>query len=167
MGRGVMIILMGVSGAGKTTIGKKLAEKLGSPFYDADDFHTLANKEKMRKGIALTDEDRFPWLRVVAVEMQKWDEVNEKTVLSCSALKQKYRDILEERLLVHWVYLKGDKNLIRLRLENRKDHFMNPELLDSQFKDLEEPEGAITVDINSDSDKITAEILQRLTQLKG
>ena len=159
------MIIMGVAGSGKTTIGKLLAEKLACPFHDADDFHPAANKEKMGKGIPLTDLDRLPWLRTIAEEMKKWEATNPKTVLACSALKQKYRDLLAKENSVQWVYLKGNMAFIRQRLENRQDHFMKTEMLESQFGDLEEPEEAIVIDINSDSDRMVDEIIVKLKKV--
>src|SRR5450631_3205790 len=155
---------MGVSGAGKTMVGLKLAKSLGCPFYDSDDFHTEAAKEKMSRGIALTDEDRFPWLRRLANEMKSWERDNKQSLLACSALKQKYRDILAKDLPVRWVYLKGTPELIRQRLKERKSHFWNSQLLDSQFATLEEPAEAITLDINLDSDKMVGSLVPQLKE---
>ncbi len=160
----MVIIIMGVSGSGKTTVGLKLGKELGCPFYDSDDFHTEAAKEKMSRGIALTDEDRFPWLRRLADAMKGWERENKQSVLACSALKQKYRDILEKDLPVRWIYLKGTPELIRQRLKERKSHFWNPQLLDSQFAALEEPAGAITLDINQDSDKMVGSLVRQLKE---
>jgi carbohydrate kinase (thermoresistant glucokinase family) len=153
---------MGVSGSGKTTIGQKLAEALHCPFYDADDFHPSANKEKMARGEALTDQDREPWLLKLSEEMEKWDRQGPYAVLACSALKQKYRDLLARKVPVRWVYLKGNREVIQKRLEARKGHFFNPALLDSQFSDLEEPLDAIVVNIGKGMDEIVQGIVKEL-----
>ena len=139
----MIIVLMGVSGCGKSSVGQALSKELDIPFYDADDFHSEANKRKMKKGISLTDCDRKPWLKTLADFMSAHGEM----ILACSALKHSYRRILRFSPEVQFVYLKGSYPLIRSRLEKRKGHFFNPDLLDSQFATLEEPRHAITVDI--------------------
>jgi len=151
---------MGVAGSGKTTIGKKLAEFLACPFYDADDFHPPSNKEKMSRSEPLTDEDRAPWLEAISKELKGLESGNGLCVLACSALKQKYRDFLSNDLPVRWVYLKGSKDLILKRLKARKGHFADEGLLESQFRDLEEPQNAFVVDIAKDSSEIAAELLK-------
>lgn len=155
----MFIIFMGVSGCGKTTIGKVTAEAFGLPFYEGDDFHPPENVEKMTTGIPLTDEDRAGWLEALSnLIRQKLDE-GESAVLSCSALKKKYRDQLRvdpER--VHFIYLKGSYALIRARMEGRSGHYMPPELLRSQFDALEEPEDAVTIHI----DQSPIEIFQQV-----
>jgi gluconokinase len=138
-----VIIVMGVSGAGKTTIGKLLAAALGWQFKDADDFHSHANKTKMHAGIALTDEDRLPWLQSMADNIDKWCAAGDKTVLACSALKASYRGTLSAgKKEVALVYLRADFETIARRLAKRTDHFMNKDLLRSQFATLEEPDPA-------------------------
>jgi gluconokinase len=136
----VIVVLFGVSGAGKTTIGKLLAEQLGWKFYEADDFHSRANIEKMRSGVPLTDEDRWRWLERLHEQITLSLAAKENAVLACSALKRAYR----ERLLVNddvkFVFLRGDYALIERQLRRRRGHFMNPALLQSQFADLEEPQ---------------------------
>lgn len=139
----MIIVLMGVSGCGKSAVGQALSKELDIPFYDADDFHSEANKMKMKKGIPLTDGDRKPWLKTLADFMSAHGEM----ILACSALKHSYRRILRFSSEVQFVYLKGSYPLIRSRLEKRKGHFFNPDLLDSQFDTLEEPRHAITVEI--------------------
>ena len=139
----MIIVLMGVSGCGKSAIGQALSKELDIPFYDADDFHSEANKRKMKEGILLTDRDRKPWLKTLADFMSAHGEM----ILACSALKHSYRRILRFSPEVQFVYLKGAYPLIRMRLEERKGHFFNPNLLESQFATLEEPRNAITVDI--------------------
>lgn len=158
----MILVLMGVTGSGKTTIGRKLAKTLGGVFYDADDFHPLANKEKMSRGIPLTDEDRTPWLEVLQAQMGKWSAENSNTVLACSALRQKYRDLLSAELEVEWIYLKGDREILRQRIEKRKDHFAGSKLLDSQFEALEEPNNALVVDVRKDPDTIVHQIFEHL-----
>jgi len=143
----MVIILMGVAGAGKTTIGRGLAAELGWPFYDADDLHPRANVEKMRRGVPLTDEDRRPWLAALRELIAGCLARDKNAVLACSALKAEYREylLLDER--VKLVYLKGDYELIQARLRARRDHFMPPEMLASQFATLEEPADALQIDV--------------------
>lgn len=157
------IILMGVSGCGKTTIGEQLAEKLGIPFYDGDDFHPEKNVEKMQSGVPLNDQDRLPWLVKLAEQISLMNREG-GGIIACSALKQAYRNILigAPGADVTFVYLKGDRELIADRLSEREDHYMPPDLLDSQFDDLEEPEDAITVSIDQEPDEIVDEIFDRL-----
>ena len=156
------LVLMGVTGSGKTTIGRGLARVLNCPFYDADDFHPAANKEKMGKGIPLTDEDRKPWLDALRVEMGKWQKNSSQTVLACSALKQNYRDLLAEGNLIQWIYLRGDQGTLRKRIEGRQGHFAGANLLKSQLETLEEPQDAIWIEIQDDPDRIVKAILGAL-----
>ena len=144
----MVIIMMGVSGSGKTAIGQLLAKELGWQFYDGDDFHPQANVDKMRQGIALTDEDRAPWLSALHNLIQECLRTETSAVVACSALKQVYRDHLQNGATgVHFVYLKGDYELIQQRLRARSGHFMNADLLYSQFTTLEEPDGVLTIDV--------------------
>ena len=137
----MIVVLMGVSGAGKTTIGALLSQRLGWPLLDADDFHPPGNIEIMRSGIALTDEDRWPWLHAIAAWIDATRRVGNHAVVACSALKRAYREILVgERRDVAVVFLKGERELIARRLAARDGHFMPPSLLDSQFAALEEPQ---------------------------
>jgi gluconokinase len=136
----VIVIVFGVSGAGKTTIGKLLAEQLCWQFYEADDFHPRANIEKMRSGRPLTDEDRWPWLERLREQITRSIAAKDNAVLACSALKRAYRDRLRVSDDVTFVFLRGDYALIAEQLRHRRGHFMNPELLRSQFADLEQPE---------------------------
>lgn len=161
-----MIIVMGVAGSGKTTVGKKLAKSLGCPFYEGDDFHPSSNIEKMKKGIALTDEDREPWLWLLSEEMGIWKKQNPMFVLVCSALKSKYRRILETNGKVRWVYLKGSCDLVLQRLSEREEHFFPVQLLQSQFQDLEEPREALTLDITESVDKIVEIVRNQLGREK-
>ena len=154
---------MGVSGVGKTTVGEMLARDLGWPFYDADELHPTANVEKMRRGIALTDADRAPWLAAIRELIRELRRAGRSAVIACSALKQSYRDYLtEQRPDVRVVYLKGDFELIHRRLVRRTGHFMNPDLLASQFATLEEPEGVLPVHAARPPAEIVAEIEQGL-----
>jgi gluconokinase len=158
----MVVIVMGVTGAGKTTIGCLLAEQLGWQFADADDFHPVANVEKMRHGIPLTDEDRRPWLERLRAEIDGWLSSNKNVVLACSALKRRYRQQLEAGPQVRFVYLKGSAALIAERLRARHGHFAGEAILAGQFADLEEPGDALTVDISATPEEIVAEIQAKL-----
>jgi gluconokinase len=161
-----VLIVMGVSGSGKSTIGTLLAGRLQWEFEDADWFHPAANVDKMHKGIPLTDEDRWPWLRAVAVWIDKTRGAGQHGVIACSALKRRYRDILiGDRADVRLVYLKGSEQLISRRIATRHEHFMPPSLLHSQFVALEEPgpdEKPITVPVEPPPREIVALILSTL-----
>ena len=162
-GGAVVVVLMGVSGAGKTAVGTRLAKALGGTFVEGDDFHPPANVAKMRSGVPLDDADRQPWLETLSREIGAWLEAGRTVVLACSALKQRYRDILKAgRPGVRFVHLKGDEDLIRQRLEHRRGHYMPASLLDSQLAALEEPADAITVGIDASPDAIVAEIQKAL-----
>jgi gluconokinase len=136
----VIIVVFGVSGAGKTTVGKLLAEKLGWRFYDGDEFHPAANIDKLKRGVALTDADRQPWLETLRELIEDSVHDGENAVVACSALKRAYRDRLRVSGDVKFVFLHGSRAQIAAQLRRRGAHFMNPALLDSQFADLEEPE---------------------------
>ena len=159
----MIIVLMGVSGAGKTVAGRLLAGQLGWPFYDADDFHPPENVEKMRRADPLTDRDRIPWLEQMQELVRGLLKTGSSAVLACSALKSAYREYLLIDDRVRLVYLKGDYSLIQSRLSERRGHFMNPALLKSQFAALEEPEGAITVEVNGSEAEIVASIRSKLS----
>ncbi|HEV2799022.1 MAG TPA: gluconokinase [Pyrinomonadaceae bacterium] len=156
------VVLMGVAGSGKTTIGRLLASELGWRFYDADDFHPPANVSKMSSGIPLEDADRLPWLEILRALISDSLARGESGVLACSALKASYRDhlLLDER--VKLVYLKGDFALIRERLETRRGHFMRTEMLESQFAALEEPDKELHVDIAAAPVEVVRAIRARL-----
>jgi gluconokinase len=145
----IMICVIGVAGAGKTTIGRLLAEELHCEFLDADSLHPRGNIEKMEHGIPLNDHDRAPWLRAVHAHMMQSFDRRNGLVVACSALKQQYRDVLSQGIPVIWVYLKGDEDTIRNRLKHRKHHFMRAQMLASQFADLEPPEDAIVIDLQT------------------
>ncbi|HEV8286612.1 MAG TPA: gluconokinase [Chitinophagaceae bacterium] len=160
----IIIYIMGVSGSGKTTIGKKLSERTSIPFFDADDFHSPANKEKMRAGQPLTDDDRAEWL-INMNELAKQQMKKNGAIIACSALKEKYRAILSKEIIVPviWIFLNGNYELIQKRMNARTDHFMPPALLASQFEALETPQQAITIDISNEPDEIVDMIISRLT----
>ena len=141
------VLLMGVSGSGKSTVGPALAAELNWPFLDADILHPQANVTKMASGIPLTDADRWPWFDRIVAEMRRYAAADKSVVIACSALKQAYRDRLAGGGSVRVVYLKGDAETIAPRLAGRRGHFMPPSLLASQFATLEEPDDAIVVDI--------------------
>jgi gluconokinase len=141
----MVVILFGVTGSGKTTVGSLLSATLDWKFYDADDFHPKANVEKMRQGIPLTDEDRKPWLASLQNRIQQSLNEGENAVLACSALKESYRQYLYTSDQVKFVHLKGSFDLIRDRLSKRIGHYMNPGLLQSQFNTLEEPKTPVYV----------------------
>ena len=155
----MVIVLMGVTGCGKTTVGEELAEQLHWTFLDADDFHPPENKAKMNQGVPLTDEDRIPWLQALHDRIVQANHKNECCVLACSALKRSYRRLIRgEEKNVNFVYLKGPEELIAGRLEKRTNHFMNPALLKSQFSTLEEPTHAVCVSIDKGPMDIVSEI---------
>lgn len=159
----MIIILMGVTGCGKTTIGQLLAQELNWPFYDGDDFHPAASVEKMRAGIPLTDDDRAPWLATLQNLIRENLNANQSGILACSALKQKYRDRLQvDPLNVRFVFLQGDFTTIAQRLAARTNHYMDPNLLASQFEALEEPRDALAVDIAQTPRAIVARIKSAL-----
>jgi gluconokinase len=154
----LIIVIMGVAGSGKTTIGSLLAQQLGWQFADADSFHSAENIERIRQGIALTDEKRAPWLHAIREAMLQWVAEKRSVVLACSLLKRIYREQLYHGPEAKLVYLKGDYKLIYERLSQRKGHFAGSDLLASQFETLEEPSDAITVDVNRTPEEIVTEI---------
>ena len=158
----MIVVIMGVSGSGKTTIGTMLADAIRCPFLEGDSLHSNENIEKMSHGIPLTDSDRAPWLTAIRAHILKFFERTEDLVVACSALEQKYREFLAEGIPITWVYLKGSAELIRSRMKHRPKHFMKADMLPSQFAALEEPSDAIVVDISQPSSAIVAQILARL-----
>ena len=161
----MMIIIFGVSGAGKTTIGKLLVRELGWRFIEADDFHPAANIEKMRSGYPLTDEDRWPWLDCLRKQIEQLLSPGENAVLACSALKRAYRNRLRVSDEVKFVFLRGDYALVEKQLRSRRGHFMNAALLQSQFDDLEEPqpdENILTIELGQTPEEIVARIEAKL-----
>lgn len=148
------VVVMGVSGCGKTTVGRALAEKLNATFLDADDFHPVANVEKMRAGTPLNDEDRTPWLATLNRELRERSLCGEGVVLACSALKLRYRDAIGDELPhVNWIFLDGSIEVIAARMRTRADHYMPESLLRSQFEALERPENAIHISIELSASK--------------
>ena len=150
---------MGVSGSGKSTIGKLLSTHFNIPFFDADDYHPPSNIEKMSQGNPLTDADRLPWLESLKALLQ---EQKEGAVLACSALKESYRKVLETADSVHWIYLKGSMELIQSRMRERNDHFMKSSMLASQFEALEEPNYGHHISIQGTEKEILKSILVKL-----
>ncbi len=154
----MIVVLMGVTGSGKTTVGRALAKRLGWKYLDADEFHPAPNIAKMRAGVPLNDADRQPWLKYLARTIRDSLQVGESAVLACSALKQAYRDTLSIGDGVCFVYLHGDRETIAERLRARSNHYMNPKLLDSQFDTLEEPKDALKIDAALPVDDIVRQI---------
>ena len=163
----MILVVFGVAGAGKTTVGKMLADHLNWQFYDADDFHPQANIEKMRRREALTDEDRDPWLHRLRDLIQSCIAANQSAVLACSALKKKYRDELRASQEVKLIFLRADRSRVIEQLKSRPAHFFSPHLVDTQFQDLEEPKSAddaITVEITGEPRDVVKKIETILRQ---
>ncbi len=159
----MIVILMGVAGSGKTTVGQLLAKELGWIFYEGDDFHSGDNISKMRQGFALTDSGRDAWLVALTNLIKELDKKKQSAVIACSALKRSYRDRLAEHSTnVLFVYLKGSYDLIRNRLEARQEHYFKADLLKSQFEILEEPGQAIVINVAQTPDMIVEQIKQAL-----
>ena len=154
----MIVLLMGVAGSGKTTVGQLLSSQMKWPFADADDYHSPANVEKMRGGIPLTDEDRAPWLETLRALIESWIAAGKSGVLACSGLKQAYRDRLMVGSEVRLVYLKGTRDMFRDRLLARHGHYMKVSMLDSQLATLEEPGDAIVVDAGLPVEEVVDEI---------
>ena len=166
----MIVVLMGVSGSGKTTIGKLLAERTGWTFADADDYFPQSYKDKMAAGHPLTDEDRAPWLWTLNEVLRRWDEEETNGILACSALKEKYHEVLEDGVpLSHimFIFLDGPKELIARRLAVRKHEYMNPKLLDSQLATLETPVDAFRVVNDRAPEEIVDQILAQVLPVQG
>ncbi len=159
----MIILLMGVAGAGKTTVGAMLADDLGWPFYDGDAFHPAANVEKMRQNVPLTDADRFAWLTALRRLIDDLARQETSAIVTCSALKQAYRDrLLDGPGDARLVYLKGDFALIRERMQTRRSHYFKADLLRSQFDALEEPDSGLVIDIALPLEAMVQQIRQTL-----
>lgn len=158
----MIVVVMGVAGSGKTTIGLMLANAMGCAFLDGDSLHSGANVEKMSHGIPLTDADRAPWLAAIHARVRDASARGESLVVACSALKQSYRAVLADGVPITWVYLKGSPALIRTRLQSRASHFMKADMLDSQFAALEEPADALVADVSQPPAVIVDRILIEL-----
>jgi gluconokinase len=166
---GVVVVIFGVSGAGKTTLGELLAREMRWQFYDADEFHSQANIDKMKRGIALTDGDRRPWLANMRKQIKRSLAAKKNAVLACSALKLTYRQILRVNDEVKFVYLRGSHAQVSEQMRHRHGHFMNPDLLQSQFDDLEEPrptEDVIVIDLGRTPRELVKEIERKLALRK-
>lgn len=155
----MIIVIMGVTACGKSTVGKLLAQQLSLPFIEADDFHSPENISKMRKGTPLTDEDRYPWLKALSNELKRHEQKG--AVLACSALKEIYREILQQGLRekITWIYLEGSETILRERIRRREGHFMPEELLHSQLITLEIPSYAYCFSIEKEPEIIVKKIL--------
>ena len=160
----MIVVVMGVSGSGKSTIGKMLAAALNCVFLEGDALHSTANIAMMSRGTPLTDEDRRPWLAAIHSHIRDFVSRGEDLVVACSALKPQYRESLAIGVPITWVYLQASKDLIRSRLTRRTSHFMKADMLDSQFATLEEPSGAIVADASERPDVIVRQILELLPQ---
>ena len=158
----MIVVVMGVAGAGKTTVGRLLAETLGADFLDGDDYHPPANVQKMRAGQPLADTDRWPWLERLNRELRARDTAAGNAVLACSALKRAYREVLSAGVPARFVHLSGSREVLAARLAARRGHYMPPALLDSQLATLEPPDDAIVVEIDAAPAAIAAAIVTRL-----
>ena len=162
---GLVCIIMGVSGCGKTTVGQELAPQLGLPFYDADDFHSAANIAKMSHGTPLTDNDRRDWLAALATKLGQW-EATGGAILACSALKESYRTTLQSGTgnPIHWVLLEGSRELLLARLGGRQGHYMHPDMLASQLATLERPAYALQLSITATPEALVQQIIDAQKQ---
>ena len=158
----MIVVVFGVSGSGKSTIGKRLATAMGCAFLEGDTLHPPANIEKMTGGTPLTDEDRTPWLAAIHARIVEYERRGENVVVACSALKRRYRESLARGVAITWVYLKAPREVIQSRLERRAAHFMKAGMLASQFADLEEPSNAIVIDATWAPDVIVAHLMKLL-----
>ncbi|HUL16257.1 MAG TPA: gluconokinase, GntK/IdnK-type [Terriglobales bacterium] len=160
----MILLLMGTTGAGKTTVGELVASRLGWTFLDADSFHSPANIEKMRRGIPLTDEDRASWLAAIHHELAKRSAARENVVLACSALKQRYRDEIGDGLDMRLVYLKGNYETMARHIAARHGHFAGEGILAGQFADLEEPKNALVMDVSRTPEELAAGIVRKFAR---
>lgn len=160
----MLILVMGVTGSGKTTVGNLLAQRLKSNFLDADDFHSAANREKMHQGIPLTDADRAPWLAALHNELVRANDAGQSLVLACSALKQEYRKTLAANLNLKIIFLRGTIDQLHRNLASRANHFAGESLVPSQLATLEEPSGVIVEDIAATPEEIVEDICAQLAQ---
>jgi gluconokinase len=166
--RGLVVVVMGVAGTGKTTIGARLAARCGWPFVDGDALHSAASRAKMAAGEPLDDADRLPWLQRIQRTIREHEAARSSLVIACSALKREHRRILlAGTTTVRLVHLRGDRGLIAARLRERRGHFFPPALLDSQLAALEEPEEAVTVDVDGDVEGVTERVLRGLGLAAG
>lgn len=159
----MIVLVMGVTGSGKSTVARLLAERLGWVFLEADDFHSAENRQKMHQGIHLTDADRLPWLAAIHAELVRLDTGGKNAVLACSALNEDYRHRLLGGLRAQVVYLKGSMELIRTRISGRKGHFAGESILADQFATLEPPHNAVVVDVSESPEEIVKEIIRKTT----
>lgn len=162
----MIFIVMGVSGSGKSTVGKAISEKLSIKFFEGDEYHPAENVEKMKTGTPLNDEDRLPWLMCLKKIIEEALAKKESIVISCSALKQAYRNILKVNDEVKFIYLKGSYDMIEQRMKARTNHFFKPGLLKSQFDALEEPVDALNVDISDSTGAVVAEVISKITLIQ-
>jgi gluconokinase len=158
----MIVVILGVAGSGKTTVGRMLTDAMKCQFLDGDSLHALENIDKMSRGIPLTDVDRDPWLAAIHVRIRDAYERGQDLVVACSALKEQYRRTLAGNVPVTWVYLKGSPDLIRSRLKDRLRHFMKVDMLASQLDALEEPSDALVVDISLPPSAIVERIQSQL-----
>jgi gluconokinase len=160
----MIVVIMGVAGSGKSTVGTMLADAMHCPFLDGDSLHSAANVGKMMRGIPLTDADRAPWLAAIHARLLEAFTSGRSLVVGCSALRQSYRAALAEGIAITWVYLKGSEALIRSRLRHRDGHYMKADMLASQFEALEEPSGAIIVDVAQSPEVIVEQVSAELRE---
>lgn len=158
----VIVVVMGVAGSGKTTLGAMLADAVHCPFLDGDSLHPAANIDKMSRGVPLTSADRAPWLRAIRARLLDAFRRGQRLIVACSALEQSSRTLLAEELPITWVYLKGPADLFWSRLQHRTGHYMKADMLQSQFEALEEPSDAILVDAAQSPEAIARQVLTEL-----
>jgi len=160
----MIVVVLGVAGSGKSTVGTMLADAMHCPFLDADSLHSAANVGKMMRGVPLTDADRAPWLVAIHARLLEAFRSGRSLVVGCSALRKSYRAAIAEGIAITWVYLKGSEALVRSRLRHRAGHYMKADMLASQFEALEEPSGAIIVDVAQSPEAIVEQVLGELRE---